>query len=429
MTLRALCLFVAALAATPACARAEEPVPLPIAAPASAGFSAQRLESLHRFMGEATDAGGYLGGVTLIVRDGRIVDWRAYGQRDLARKEPMAKDSIFRIYSMTKTVASVAVLTLVEQGKIALEDPVSRYLPELSKMQVLAGGSADAPKLRPAAGPITIRQLLTHTAGFPAGLKGDEAAVKLQERIDPHAAADLRGFVERLSRTPLAADPGKRFGYDGASIEVLARLVEVVVGESFENYLQRRIFDPLKMRDTGFDIPVERRGRIADLTRMGDDGRLAIDPSRSAQYPGERLNAYASGAGGLYSTAGDYARFCQMLLNGGELDGASILGRKTVELMMQNHLTMLDKPVTQFSDAEGFGLGGYVVIDVAKRGQPGSLGQFGWSGAASTSYTIDPKEKMVAILMLQHLPREDGRKDLPRIARNFYGLVYQALTP
>ncbi|HJR72140.1 MAG TPA: serine hydrolase domain-containing protein [Luteimonas sp.] len=429
MTLRALCLLVSALAAAPVCARADGAAPLPVAAPASARFSAQRLENLHRFMDRATASDGYLGGVTLIVRDGRIVDWRAYGQRDLARREPMKPDAIFRIYSMTKTVASVAVLTLVEEGRIALEDPISRYLPELSEMQVMEGGSADAPKLRAAASGITIRQLFTHTAGFPAGLIGDEPAVKLQERLDPHDAADLRGFVERLSRTPLAADPGKRFGYDGASIEVLSRLVEVVSGERFEDYLQRRIFDPLKMRDTGFEVPAEQRGRIVDLTRMGDDGRLAIDPSRSAQHPGERLNAYASGAGGLYSTAGDYARFCQMLLDGGELDGASILGRKTVELMMQNHLTMLDKPVTQFSDAEGFGLGGYVVIDVAKRGQPGSLGQFGWSGAASTSYTIDPKEKMIAILMLQHLPREDGRKDLPRIARNFYGLVYQALTP
>jgi len=429
MTLRALCLLGAVLAAVPAFAQPDG-APLPVAtAPASAGFSAQRLERLHRFMEEATDANGYLGGVTLIARNGRIVDWRAYGNRDLARREPMARNAIFRIYSMTKTVATVAVLTLMEEGRIALEDPVSRYLPEFSDMQVLESGDADAPKLRAAAGPITIRQLLTHTAGFPAGLKGDEIAVKLQERADPHGASDLRGFAERLSRTPLAADPGKRFGYDGASIEVLSRLVEVVSGQRFEEYLQRRILDPLQMRDTGFEVPDAKRGRIADLTRMGDDGRLAIDPSRSAQHPGERLNAYASGAGGLYSTAGDYARFCQMLSNGGEWEGASILGRKTVELMMQNHLTMLDKPVTQFSDAEGFGLGGYVVIDVARRGQPGSPGQFGWSGAASTSYTIDPKEKLVAILMLQHLPREDGGKDLPRIARNFYGLVYQALTP
>lgn len=415
-------LCVASLAA-----HAGTPVPpLPIAAPASAGFSAQRLKRLDRFMRDATDPKGYLGGVTLIARDGKIVDWRAYGFRDLARKSPMGKDAIFRIYSMSKTVTSVAVLMLVEEGKITLDDPIVRYLPAFAEVQVLSGGTIDAPQLRPAAKPITIRELLTHTAGFPAGVKGDETAVAMQERADPHGATDLRGFAERLSHAPLAADPGTRFGYDGAAVEVLARLVEVRSGESFDVFLHKRIFDPLRMADTGFSVPAAKRDRIADLTRMGDDGRLKLDDGVSAQHPGEKLNAYDSGAGGLYSTAADYARFCQMLLNGGELDGASILGRKTVELMMTNQLTMLDPPVTQFSDAEGFGFGGSVVIDVAKRGQPGSLGQFGWPGAASTTYTIDKHERLIAIMMLQHLPR-DGVKDLPRISRNFYALVYQGL--
>lgn len=416
----ALCVAsIAAHAATPAS-------PLPVTTPAAAGFSAERLQRLDRFMRDTTGPHGYLGGVTLIARDGKIVDWRAYGYRDLARKSPMDKDAIFRIYSMTKTVTSVAVLMLVEEGKITLDDPISKHFPELAKMQVLSGGTVDAPQLRPAAKPITIRELLTHTAGFPAGVKGDGIALQLQERADPHGASDLRGFVERLSRTPLAADPGTRFGYDSAAIEVLARLTEVKSGESFDAFLHKRIFGPLRMADTGFSVPAAKRGRIADLTRTGDDGRLKLDDGVSAQHPGEKLNAYDSGAGGLYSTAADYARFCQMLLNGGELDGASILGRKTVELMMTNQLTMLDPPVTQFSDAEGFGFGGSVVIDVAKRGQLGSLGQFGWPGAASTTYTIDKKEGLVAIMMLQHLPR-DGVKDLPRVSRNFYGLVYQGL--
>lgn len=420
--LASVALYAAAIAAhagTPA-------APLPAATPESSGFSAQRLERLHRFMRDATGPQDYLGGVTLIARDGKIVDWRAYGHRDLTRKSPMDKDAIFRLYSMTKTVTSVAVLMLVEEGRVALDDPIGRHLPELAKMQVLSGGTADAPQLRPAAKPITIRELLTHTAGFPAGLKGDEPAVTLQERADPHGAADLRGFVERLSRAPLAAEPGTRFGYDGAATEVLARLVEVKSGAGFAAFLRKRLFDPLRMSDTDFSVPESKRSRIADLTRMGDDSRLALDDSVSARHPGEKLNAYDSGAGGLYSTAADYARFCQMLLNGGELDGASVLGRKTVQMMMSNQLTMLDPPVTQFSDAEGFGFGGAVVIDVAKRGMPGSLGQFGWPGAASTTYTIDKQERMVAIMMLQHLPRE-GVEDLPRISRDFYRLVYQGL--
>lgn len=407
---------------------AAEAAALPQAGPAGEGYSAPRLERLHEFMAQTTDERGYLGGVTLIARNGRIVDWRAYGHRDLARGRPMRRDDIFRIYSMTKTVTSVAVLMLMEEGRIALDDPISRHLPGFDAPQVVAGGSADAPRLRPASRPITIEHLLTHTAGFAAGRPGDDVALQLLRRADPHAAGDLRGFVERLSRVPLAADPGTRFGYDGAALETLARLVEVVSGQPFEVFLQRRVFAPLRMRDTGFQVPAAQRARVVDISTMGEDGRLRLDDGPSAREPGAPLNAYASGAGGLYSTAGDYARFCQMLLDGGTLDGDTLLGRKTVELMLRNHLTMLDPPVTQFSDAEGFGLGGYVVLDPARRGQPGSEGQFGWSGAASTSYTLDPQENLVAILMLQHLPRED-RADLPRIARRFYALVYQGLAP
>jgi CubicO group peptidase (beta-lactamase class C family) len=403
--------------------------PLPQAPPESQGISSARLQRLHDFLNRTTAADGYLGGVALVARNGRIVDWQAYGFRDLARKDPMRRDAIFRIYSMTKTVTSVAVMMLVEQGKLSLDDPLSRYLPGFDAPQVLVGGSIDAPRLRPADKPVTLHALLTHTAGYPAGVKGDELAVRLMERIDPHGADDLRGFAGRMSRVPLAADPGTRFGYDGASLELMARVVELVSGQSFESFLQQRIFDPLQMRDTGFRVPAAQRSRVVDLTTMGKDDRLRIADSNSARHPGEPLNAYDSGAGGLYSTAGDYARFAQMLLDGGTLDGHMLLGRKTVELMLRNHLTMLNPPVNQFSAAEGFGIGGYVVLDPAGRGQLGSPGQFGWSGAASTYYSIDPHEHLLAILMLQHLPREDGGKDLPKVSRPFYDLVYQALLP
>jgi len=430
--MRRLSMLVAAvlcMAATPTMMASPTKVtsPLPQVRAETQGISSVRLQRLHDYLRQATHADGYLGAVSLVARNGRIVDWQAYGQRDLARSKPMSKDSIFRIYSMTKTVTSVAVMMLVEEGRITLEDPVSRYLPGFDKPQVLVGGSIDAPLLRPADKPVTLHALLTHTAGYPAGLQGDHLATRLMERIDPHGASDLRGFAERMSHVPLAADPGTRFGYDGASLELMARVVEVVSGQSFESFLQERIFAPLQMRDTGFSVPMAQRSRVVDITTMGKEGRLVIADGPSAAHPGQPLNAYTSGAGGLYSTAGDYARFAQMLLDGGALDGHELLGRKTVELMMRNHLTMLDPPVTQFSDAEGFGIGGYVVIDAAGRGQLGSPGQFGWTGAASTYYTIDPHEHLVAILMLQHLPRDDGGKDLPRISRNFYDLVYQAL--
>lgn len=417
-------LLLAALAFAPVAAGA--PAPMPQVRPEEAGIAADRLQRLHRFMDVATAADGYVGGVTLVARDGRIVDWRAHGHRDLGRSVPMARDDIFRIYSMTKTVTSVAVLLLMEEGRLSLEDPVSRHLPALAGLQVLAGGGADAPVLRAPARPVTLRMLLTHTAGFPAGLEGDGGAGALRDRADPHGARDLEGFVARLAQAPLAADPGTRFGYDGAATEVLARVVEVVSGQSFEAFLQSRLFAPMDMVDTGFAVPAAQRHRVVDITIMGDGGRLVLDDGPSAREPGAPLNAYASGAGGLYSTAGDYARFCQMLLDGGTLSGVSILGRKTVELMFANHLGMLDPPVTQFSDAEGFGLGGYVVVDVAARGVPGSVGTFGWAGAASTSYSIDPREKLVAILLLQHLPRSD-RRDLPRLGRPFAALVQQAL--
>ena len=396
--------------------------PLPLARPEDEGLSVARLERLHAFMRQEIAAGDYLGAVTLVVRHGKIVEWNAYGSRDLAKNSPLQRDSIFRIYSMTKTVTSVAVLILMEEGRLTLDEPVADFLPEFKNMQVFAGGTADAPVLRPAARPITIRQLLTHTAGFATGAKDPAEAVKLYNRFDLHQCADFTDYCARLSRLPLGAEPGERFSYDGVNLEVLSCLIEVVSGRPFADFLQTRLFDPLGLKDTGFSVPPEKRSRIADICTNDTPGHLVLAPEKTATHPGEPLNAYSSGAGGLYSTAGDYARFSQMLLNGGELDGISVLGRKTVDLMMQNHLTHLDPPVTEFSDAEGFGLGGSVVLDVARRGLLGSPGQFGWSGAGSTYYTIDRQEQLVAILMMQHLPSSQHK-----ISGRFYNLVYQSL--
>lgn len=422
--MRLLCLLASGLMSMSAVAGPA--TPLPAATPADKGFSAERLQRLDRFMQQTTDPDGYLGGVVLVARNGRIVKWDSYGQQDLSRRVPMQRDSIFRIYSMTKTVTAVAVLMLLEEGRLTLDDPVSRHLPEFAGVQVLEGGTADAPVLRAPKTPMTLLHLLTHTAGFSAGLPGDEVAGQLRERIDAENVPDLQVYAARMARAPLAADPGTRFGYDSASSELVARVVEVVSGMSFERFLEERIFKPLRMHDTGFSVPEAQRTRVVDITVMGDDGRLQLDAQPSAKTPGTPLRPYPSAAGGLYSTAGDYARFSQMLLNGGQLDGEILLGRKTVEMMMRNQLTMLDPPVTQYRDDEGFGLGGSVVLENGRRGQPGSPGQFGWPGAASTSYTIDPKEQLVAILMLQHLPRSVPG-DLPRVSRHFHALVYQGL--
>jgi len=410
------------------CAGAALAQALPTAPPAAEGFSAERLQRIAPFMRDVSAAaGGYLGGVTLVLRHGRIVEWNAYGHSDLARSRPMARDAIFRIYSMTKTIASVAALILIEEGRLSLDDPVARYLPAFADVRVFSGGSTDAPQTRSAARPVTLHHLLTHTAGFATGGAGFELPGGLLARTELQRSADLADYAARVATVPLASDPGTRFAYDGVNIDVLARVIEVASGMPFDAFVQQRILAPLAMHDTGWRVPAAERHRVVTITTMGADGRLVRAAGRSAEQPGEPLNAYPSGAGGLYSTAGDYARFCQMLLNGGTLDGHSILGRKSVELMMMNHLTPLQMSAASLSPGEGFGLGGSVVIDAARRGRLGSPGSFGWSGAASTYYSIDPKEQMVAILLLQHLPAEQG-PDLPKTSTRFYNLVYQALT-
>jgi CubicO group peptidase (beta-lactamase class C family) len=397
--------------------------PLPQAAPASQGVSAARLERLHGFVRGVTER-DYLGAVTLVARNGKIVDWQAYGYRDIARQEPMPRDAIFRIYSMSKTVTAVAVLTLMEEGRLSLEDPIGKYLPELADQRLFVGGTADAPQTRPVATPITIRQLLTHTPGYAVYGPDTDPVNVIFNRADVGSSPDLKEYVRRLGTLPLAHEPGREFHYDGVPIQVLGRLVEVLSGMPFDRYLQQRIFTPLRMADTGFEVPAHKRGRIADMTTTDAGGKLVL--ARSVPPAGERMNPFFSGAGGLYSTAPDYARFAQMLLNGGELDGARILGRKTVELMRQNHLSQLSMPIAGLNPGETFGLGGSVLLDVARRGRFGSLGQYGWSGAGGTYYTIDPQEKLVAILMTQHLP-QGLPHDPPKLSVTFYNLVYQSL--
>lgn len=387
------------------------------------------LPKVDRFLREATGAQGYAGAVALVMHEGQVVHAAGYGWQDLAHTRPMQRDSIFRIYSMTKTVASVAALMLMDEGKLDLDDPVARHLPEFSRLQLFVGGSADAPQLRPVANTLTVRHLFTHTSGFAAGGEGFEAATQLLDRQHVRDAATLADYSVRLARVPLASEPGTRFRYDSTSTEVLSRLVEVASGMPFETFLQQRIFTPLDMRDTGFEVPGPQRGHVADLATMDAQGDLVLADEAHARHPGIALRPYRSGAGGLYSSAADYARFAQMLLDGGEYHGMHLLKPGTVALMMRNQLvhTALPRPVTEFSDAEGFGLGGSVLLDPAGKGRTASAGAFGWSGAASTYYTIDPARKLVAILMLQYLP--GGKDDLPRVSTPFYNLVDEAMEP
>ena len=395
------------------------------AAAESQGFSPAGLERVTGYVQNAIDQGQYAGAVTLIAQRGQIVQLKALGYRDVARKDPMQPDSIFQIYSMTKPIVSAAALLLLDERKLSLDDPVGRFIPQFANMQVLEGEKASTARLRPAVRPITVRHLLTHTAGFAAGEKLKGPAVDRMLAADLDESPSIEATALTVSALPLANDPGTRFSYDGVSTRVLSRVIEVAAGMPFDAFLRARLLSPLRMVDTGFTVPHDQRHRIVEMTSTDAEGRV-ITAGVELNPAGKMLGRYPSAAGGLYSTAGDYARFCQMLLNGGELDGARILSRQTVESMMSNHLTHLSPPVNEFSDAEGFGLGGYVVLDPARRGLLGSVGQFGWSGAAATWFTIDPQQQLIAILMMQHLPRRLPR-DPSRLNRQFNDLVYQAL--
>lgn len=282
--------------------------------------------------------------------------------------------------------------------------------------------------LVPVQRPLTVRHLLTHTAGFGTGGDDIRVATALLQAQAPEDATDLAGYAGRVARAPLATEPGTRFRYDGVNTEVLARVIEVASGQTFDVFLRTRILQPLRMRDTGFDVPVAQRGRIMALTTRDAEGRRMLADTSSAREPGVRLRAYASGAGGLYSTADDYLRFARMLAEGGALDGVRLLREDTVAMMMSDQLGRLDPPVPAPEPGEGFGLGGYVVIDPAIAARPGSRGQFGWSGAASTYFTIDRERGLVILLLSQHLPSDDAPA-LPKLATPFYRAVYSAVSP
>jgi len=336
----------------------------------------------------------------------------------------MRNDAIFRIYSMTKPVVSVALLTLYEEGKFQLTDPLERYIPEFKNLMVYAGTDAsgnarlEAPHRKP-----TIQDAMRHTLGIGAG-GGPPAVARLyrDNRIWVNSMNSLAEQMQLLGKMPLLYHPGEQWLY-GYGHDVQARLVEILSGMPIDQYLQQRIFAPLDMKDTGYRVPAEKRGRVATLHDVPDEmpANPAVD-MRPSTY--ERFAEHPFGTLGLWSTANDYARFAQMLLNGGELDGVRILGRKTVELMSRNHLppgiAQGGQPGTM-EPGTGYGLGVSVTLDPAAAGNLGSAGAFGWSGAATTWFTIDPAEKLVAVLMTQQFPYDD------RLLAEMQTLVYQTI--
>jgi CubicO group peptidase (beta-lactamase class C family) len=368
--------------------------------PKSAGFDPERLEVLHqttkRFVGE----GKHAGIITLLARDGKIVDFQTYGYRDIEKQLPMERDTICRVYSMSKIITCVATLILMEDGKYNLDDPVAKYLPELKDIKVWTGGTQEEPKLEALKRPITIKHLLTHTSGLMYDFMGNDPLTKMWAAADLWNGPGLSNFVAKLGKLPLKHQPGDAYTY-GVNQDVQGALIERVSGQRFGAFLEERIFRPLGMKDTGFDVPESKMNRLAKTYKLVD-GKFVEDKPLIDTWPEVGRGIEAGGAG-IFSTAGDFARFAQMLCNGGTLEGKRILGRKTVELMTADHMVTL--PNNQAATRQkGFGLGVEVTTDLGQLSMPSSIGQFGWYGAATTYCQIDPAEKLVAIALAQHFP-------------------------
>ena len=367
---------------------------LPAATPASVGISAERLNRLSSTVQRLVDEKRSAGVVAIVVRQGKVVYLEAFGKRDIEAGAPMQKDTIFRIASMSKAITSLATMILLEEGKLLLSDPVSKFIPSFAKTTVMvpppAGAVAGTPvSVVPAKRPITIRDLLTHTAGIGYGAGPAEPLYKaanvymwyFADKTEPIATT-----IDRLAALPFDAQPGERYVY-GFNTDILGVVVEKASGMSLDEFFKTRIFQPLKMPDTHFYLPVEKRSRLAAVYSIVD-GKLVRAPDagmgQGAYVDGPRQSF--SGGAGLLSTASDYARFLQALVNGGELDGVRVLSPKTVELMTSSHTGTL------FSEGRtGFGLGFEVIEHLGRAGVPGSVGLFSWGGAYHTDFWGDPK--------------------------------------
>ena len=385
---------------------------LPRAVPEDVGMSTSRLGRIAPVMQRWVDNGKIPGALTMIAREGRLVHFEKFGMQDVATAKPIAFDTILRIYSMTKPITSVAVMMLYEEGHFQLGTPVSELIPAFKDMQVY---TEDGSAIVDAEREMTIKHLLTHTSGLIYG--GDwEHPINDRYRKANFYGGDLANMAQELGNIPLLHHPGDGWNY-GMSTDVLGYVVEVVSGMPFEEYLKTHILNPLGMNDTAFSVPEEKADRYATLYEPTEDGGIQV--MENAPVASGPLSFFHSGGAGLQSTAADYLRFCQMLLNDGELDGVRLLGRKTVELIRINHISDDWQPLERTGC--GFGLGFAVVTSVADTHSLGSEGTYSWGGLASTTFWIDPTEDLIGILMTQLIG------DSPFHAQ-FRVLTYQSIT-
>ena len=424
-----------------------QPVALPAARPADVGLSAERLARLDAAMQAEVDAGRKAGIVTLIARRGRVAHWKAYGMGERESNTPMRPDSLFRLYSMTKPITSVALLMLYEEGQFQLSDPLEKYIPAFEDVQVLAGMDGERMRLETPRRKPTIHDVFRHTAGFSYGFNPQTPIDRLyaENGVDFTTTASLKQLVaENLPKVPLLYHPGEQWVYSVAH-DVQAYLVEYFSGMPFDEFCRERIFEPLGMTDATFGVPrsvvarytanyapADPANPAAGLVRV--ETREGVAPPADAAGGGPALPGYARytnipyGGLSVSSTAMDYALFGQMLLSGGELAGTRLLGTKTVELMTSNNLppdipgiSIAAPGIAMSSGATGYGLGVSVLLDPAQAGNLGSKGTFGWAGAASTWAILDPEEELVLILMSQYMVADFD------FAGRFQTLAYQAI--
>jgi CubicO group peptidase (beta-lactamase class C family) len=403
------------------------------AAPEDVGMSSARLGNLTSLLRGYVDDGKLAGAISMVARRDRLVHFETYGMMDAEAGKAMRPDAIFRLASMTKPIASVALMALYEEGRLQLDTPVSEFIPAFKDVKVFAGGTADSYDVRTPARPITVRHVLTHTAGFEALTPSTPvASLYARDGIAPlPATGTLATRASALARLPLAFDPGTRFTYHYAS-DVAGHLCELLSGQPFDAFLEERVLGPLGMTDTSFHVPPAKRDRFTANYEQVNDGMpryRPADPARDAIY--EDSATYSSAGGGLTSTATDYLRFCRMLARGGELDGERILGPRTLQFMTQNHLpggadleALITHPIspTWIASGTGFGLGFAVLLDAARAQVLGTPGEFYWGGAFSTAFFVSPAEDLIMIFLTQL-----GGSNYV-IRRQLRATIYQAIT-